>query len=82
MCNAESDYWVASSPSTVLALLDRIEELTTTLYRAREALGEYACHIGDKYPCMRLPDQCRAECGKAAGDAALLIDKALSGEKR
>lgn len=28
---AESDYWVASSPSTILALLDRIEELEGAL---------------------------------------------------
>jgi hypothetical protein len=58
-----------------------IERLTEVLYRAQEALGEYACHVGDKHPCIRTADQCRNECGKIAGDAALLIDAALSGSK-
>lgn len=52
--------------------------LREALSAAREALCEYACHAGADVPCLRRAEQCRQECGKAAGDAIQSIDAALA----
>lgn len=55
-------------------LRDENERLRGVLRQAQDALSEYACHVGDRNPCIRTPDQCRDACGKSAGNAALAID--------
>lgn len=53
-------------------------ELLEALKDAREALCNHACHGGDATPCIRSNEQCRAECGKQAGDAIVSIDAAIA----
>lgn len=60
------------------ALAERVEKAESTLRIAREALCEYACHLGENVPCLRTKQQCLSECGKAAGDAIIAIDAALN----
>ncbi len=62
--------------ATMLAVPGEGHTTMELLLIAQIALGEYACHIGDKHPCRRTGDQCSASCGKTAGDAALLIEAA------
>lgn len=61
-----------------------IERLTAQVERMREALDmafdalrNHACHGGLDVPCIRSADQCTHECGKAAGDALILVEAAL-----
>lgn len=61
--------WPAAEPAK-----DEAREL---LVEARDALAEYACHGGEGVPCLRTPDQCRSECGKAAGNTLARIDDYL-----
>jgi hypothetical protein len=53
-----------------MSILDALEA-------ADKALRNHACHGGPDLPCLRAPEQCRAECGKEAGDALLLVEEAL-----
>jgi hypothetical protein len=45
---------------------------------ADEALRAHACHGGPNVPCVRAQYQCQLECGKQAGDALVVVSKALS----
>ena len=57
------------------ALLD-----LAALKAAENVLCEYACHLGPDTPCRRSADQCLDSCGKEAGDALVLIHRALAQE--
>ena len=53
-------------------------EALEAMREAREALREYACHGGPDVPCLRNENQCRAECGKSAGDAFIRLTAAIA----
>lgn len=53
-------------------------EALEAMREAREALREYACHGGADVPCLRSANQCRAECGKSAGDAFIALTAAIA----
>ena len=53
-------------------------EALEAMREAREALREYACHGGPDVPCLRNENQCRAECGKSAGDAFIALTAAIA----
>ena len=70
----------AMTHATVHEAADRIAALEDALRGAYDALCEYACHVGEKAPCLRSPDQCAAGCGKPAGDALLKLEAVLKGD--
>jgi hypothetical protein len=53
-------------------------EALEAMREAREALREYACHGGPDVPCLRNESQCRADCGKPAGDAFITLTAAIA----
>ena len=66
-----------SRKDELIALAERVEALDA-MREAREALREYACHGGPDVPCLRNENQCRAECGKSAGDAFIALTAAIA----
>lgn len=65
-------------PVDPLAPLRAPADVREALQAADAALRDYACHGGEGAPCLRSSDQCATDCGKRAGDALLIVEKALS----
>lgn len=63
--------------ATAKAAMDEIDRLRAALEQADGALRNHACHGGETMPCLRSKEQCKSECGKAAGDALLVVEAAL-----
>ena len=59
------------SPAQIAALLN-------ALTQADQALCNHACHGGPEMPCLRTRDQCKAGCGRMAGDAVVAVRAALA----
>jgi hypothetical protein len=62
------------------ALSARERVMREALEETVAALSLHACHGGEGIPCLRTEDQCRAECGKVAGDAFIVGSSALTNQ--
>ena len=70
---------IEDTVAAALAVMPRpSSEVVEALRAADKALRDYACHAGPKVPCARTAGQCASECGRAAGDALMLVEAALT----
>jgi hypothetical protein len=79
--DASDDWVIMQVAATALeALSARERVLREALEETVAALSFHACHGGEGIPCLRTEDQCRAACGKAAGDAFIVGSSALTNQ--